>query len=1731
MPITISPEEVTDAANGAYQAMSQANEAVLQAQNAINQVKGIAGSVPAKAKYAGLESACALALSHLAVSNYLCYGTNVKAALETLVELALVQDEKTAKEIEKQISLLNLAYLKVDTLNELLSYRTETGNLSEYLEHVKSVWNKEYDPYTIDEEECRRKLLMGLSLCGYDIKTQAFSKDPVNLGTGNFIYDRVDLEIRGKGVFQFKRFYNSQSKLCGVLGQGWTHSFEEKLLQDQGVWKYIGAEEPFYKKQDGTLQSALTTGNILYVDKDVDVIHKKNGEKIFFHKDGNVKQWQNGPDLVLDFIYQDNRLHKVVSSDGCYLQFTYDDTGVLLEISDYAGRKVCYEYDKQQHLTGAVLPDGVRYQYHYDSDGRILDIKNPRDITTVKNEYDEKGRIIRQDFPDGGFMTYHYDETKKQTELIERNGAKIIYRHDELGRHIATTDEAGTIRYTYNKHNVKSSSTDRRGNTTKYLYDNKGNLTAVVDPLGNKTGLTYNADSKISVVKNPLGAKTTYRYDTSGRLMEIKNALGEKTGFAYDSEGNRNCITLADGAEIKMEHDKRGNITHMIMPDESVWMYEYDELNRVVASVDGNGNRVTYQYDSRDRITCVTDSKGNARTYAYNASGKITQVTDFDGYTSDYEYNSLNKPISIRDKEQNETKYEYDLMWNLTQIKTPDGGVREYIYDKMERLIKVILPNGGNICYEYDADGNRTGMTDPEGNKTSYEYDALNRLVKVTDAEGNETSFGYDKLGNRIWEIDALGNQKTYTYDSSARLISETDCLGNRTEYVRDCLSNVTEIRYPNGSVEKREYDKGGRLKRITNPMGVWEEYAYDGNGNIIEKNTMAGGKYVYAYDYQNRLTAMTAPTGGTRSWEYDVMGRVTALTDENGNRTEYEYSPNGNLISVRDAMGNVAYYDYDTMGHLTAIFRADDETGVKQKTTYLYDLMGLPSVVTDALGYEEYYQYNLNGKMIRKTDRDGYVTDFGYTPTGEIGHIDYADGKSVRYEYDALRHLAKVQDWNGEIRIENDVVGRAVKVQYQDGKEVSYTYGKNGERTGITYPDGKTVRYLYDENLRLSALQDGEDTITYNYDDMGRLTQKNFPNGCHTAYAYNLQGQLETLTHADKEGILDAYTYRYDLTGNKTAIEKQRRGLPEESGLYTYGYDPLGRLSKVTKDGEMLRTYGYDAFGNRTHMTEGDRETAYTYNAMNQLMSRIDSMSEETYAYDRRGNLSLIMENGSLKNSYTYGALNRLEQAVNGNGEAVAYEYNGLGHRVGKVVGIMKGLDGSYSAAQSIDIPDPMGSLKEQNLNPETKIRYTIDLTRGYHNLLEKEEAGSRQTYLWDGNVAGMREEKKGQNGWSNLSNHPDTAYYLQDELGSPIRLLDEEGNMRETYGYDEFGQDLYRNQGQIQPFGYTGYQSDRIAGTYYAQAREYRAELGRFAGVDIIKGFAEAPYTLNEYGYCWGNPMVLVDLDGLFPSLSDIGKGIKSVVSSAADAVTDFADKTVETVKNVASDIKGAATEFYNNHKVIINGVLVIASAAAVTALTVSTFGAGGLVTAAVVGASVGVSATATVDMIRGETSSIETYVGAAAGGAVAGVLGIPASAGKVGAFLGLSEITMSVLTKPATIGALSSGIATWVGEELETAMGSNSRTQGEIIADTAIDSFIGGILGFMGGNVKIPGLNSGRNSMQAVFFSGIRKLINGTGKMSLKTALKGFIPQYLEAFFDNTITSCFRNKEYTC
>ena len=100
---------------------------------------------------------------------------------------------------------------------------------------------------------------------------------------------------------------------------------------------------------------------------------------------------------------------------------------------------------------------------------------------------------------------------------------------------------------------------------------------------------------------------------------------------------------------------------------------------------------------------------------------------------------------------------------------------------------------------------------------------------------------------------------------------------------------------------------------------------------------------------------------------------------------------------------------------------------------------------------------------------------------------------------------------------------------------------------------------------------------------------------------------------------------------------------------------------------------------------------------------------------------MTQIAEDGVIKNQYVYGAFNRLEQAVNAKGDMAKYTYNGLGHRIGTSIG--------QPQVPSMVSGNPQDLLQQQIMSPETQIRYTVDLTKEYHNLLQKEENSQTQT------------------------------------------------------------------------------------------------------------------------------------------------------------------------------------------------------------------------------------------------------------------------------------------------------------------------------------------------------------------------------------------------------------------
>ena len=1331
---------------------------------------------------------------------------------------------------------------------------TDYSAFKKAFEEVQARWNK----VTENAATAVEKLMANIK--GAETICHVFSKDPVNLSTGNFIYDRTDLEVGGREPFVFRRFYNAINDRSGVLGKDWNHNYEVHLEFTDGeavLLREDGKEERFFWEKDRYLSLFASEGTLEKAEDGY--TYRTREQKVYrFDREGMCLETETLLGGRVTFTYETEapfRLVKAEKDTGEFFAFSYGADGMLERVEDHVGRCLSYQYQGGL-LKEVTLPDGNTFRYGYTPQGKLEQVENPRGIVTVENFFDEEHRTTLQKFPDGTQMSYVYDAEKKAVELTERNGSRVIYVHDDKYRDVKHIHSNGEERFAYNQNNQKTLYVDRLGNKTQYAYDPAGNLVRVIDALGNKTEIRYGEKNQPTGIKINGKDKLCGEYDAQGRLVKTRDALGNEVEITYTASGWPQTIQQADKSRISLSYDAKGNITAIEDALGNVTRYAYDALNRMVESTDGKGNVTKYAYDVMGNVTCVENAEGNRQSYEYNASGKVTKVTDFDGASIQREYNVLNRPSKIIDKEGRETLLTYDSMWNLARVTASDGARTTYLYNEENLLSRIKYADGAVVRYTYDANGNRIGEEDENGAKTTFVYDALGRAVEVTGEEGLHYAYRYDGEGNLIEAEDALGNTVSMEYDGNGNLVKETNALGESRHYTYTPLGDVESITDEAGRTTCYQYQKGGLLEKIQYSDGTEEAFTYDANGNL-ETHTLATGFVLrYGYDSMDRITEITGSEGEKKSYTYDALGNVTSMTDGEGNTTRYAYTLSGQLAKVTDALGNETQYRYDACDRLIEICqygeKADQEfleaeernrRGRRcQVTRYHRDIRGQITEVTDAMGQKETYTYDKKGQLLGKLDTEGYLTKYAYTKQGDLSGIQYADGREVKLSYNPLRQLTEIQDWLGSTKITPDALGRAEKVQYPDGREVSYTYGKAGERRSLTYPDGKTVFYGYDEQFRLSELKEGDSIITYGYDPVGRLCEKQFPNGTKTTYRYDRKDQVTELVHRDKEGILDRYTYLYDLLGNKTGITKERRGLEQESGSYTYGYDALGRLSEIQKDGKVQTQYGYDAFGNRIWKEESRERTSYQYNDLNQMVSERQGEIRKEYGYDKRGNLTSILENGTWKKQYVYGAINRLEEAVDAAGKQARYQYNGLGHRVGKQEGVLP--------KEKLEKLDPQRRIGME-IGNSRQITYALDLTRQYHNLLERTEESKSQRYFWDGNVAAYEE-----NGERN--------YYLQDELGSPLRIEDSAGTLLESYGYGAFGEDLYQNQGKIQPFGYTGYQRDEVSGTYYAQAREYLAESGRFAGQDIMTGTVKYPETFNLYKYSFNQPLKYIDPSG---------------------------------------------------------------------------------------------------------------------------------------------------------------------------------------------------------------------------------------------------------------------------
>jgi RHS repeat-associated protein len=143
--------------------------------------------------------------------------------------------------------------------------------------------------------------------------------------------------------------------------------------------------------------------------------------------------------------------------------------------------------------------------------------------------------------------------------------------------------------------------------------------------------------------------------------------------------------------------------------------------------------------------------------------------------------------------------------------------------------------------------------------------------------------------------------------------------------------------------------------------------------------------------------------------------------------------------------------------------------------------------------------------------------------------------------------------------------------------------------------------------------------TASYNYDAVGRLSDKTLPNGIKATYTYDDADRVTSIAYSKTDGtVIEVVTYSYDAAGQR--ISRGDGQAPPSDTAFSATYDEANRLTAITINGEVF-SLAYDDNGNlisKIGLNSG--ATIYTWTANNQLAAISGPNVSATFRYDAFG-------------------------------------------------------------------------------------------------------------------------------------------------------------------------------------------------------------------------------------------------------------------------------------------------------------------------------------------------------------------------------------------------------------------------------------------------------------------------------------------------------------------------------
>ncbi|APZ94505.1 RHS repeat-associated core domain-containing protein [Fuerstiella marisgermanici] len=803
--------------------------------------------------------------------------------------------------------------------------------------------------------------------------------------------------------------------------------------------------------------------------------------------------------------------------------------------------------------------------------------------------------------------------------------------------------------------------------------------------------------------------------DDSGTFVSPPGPLA----FSTLVENMDDTYTLTDKYGNKAEFDEDGLLTEREDRNGNSTTYEYIDadsdtvVDEIETITDHYGRETTFAYTS-GLLSSITDFASRVTTIGHDAYGRLTSITrpDPDGAgpivapATAYGYSGTTSQLDlVIDALSNDTEIDYDFAGRFDEATYEDTSDVSIVGYLGRGLVDLASGDGtpsdpADLYYPYGATMPPSGsgmMTDQMGNDSTYHVDRFGYMTGFKDALGNRTDI----------ERNANGQPTKQTDPDPAGAPPRPV-----TEYTYDSDGNLTEIEFPDDTLNTMEYNSNNFMTSFTDELDQETTYTYDAYGNVDTITDPLDNDTEYTYNTEGLVTNITFPDpDGAGSlvapeidYTYDVDGRLTKVTNPDSTEVDYTWDSKDRITSVSDELDRVTSYTFDEIDRLlTSTLPDPDGVGglAAPVTTFTYDAYGNRLTVTDAAGNVTSYDYDDRHRLIELTlpDPDGVgaltspVLEWAYDAGGRLTTETDALGNDTTYAYDALGRTVSVTS------PDPDGVGS------QSAAVVSYLYDSLGRLTRITDPLSNQTNFEYDSRNRkvkqTDADPDGAGPLSspvteWEYDDAGQLSKSIDPLDFETTYAYDDNGNLTTVTLPDPDGV-----------GSQT------------SPVYTYAYDDLDRRVSTTDPLSNVSSNVYDINSRIVQLTEPDPDgggsqsspvTEWEYDDAGQLTKFIDPLNRETvYDHDNLGRLTKTTQPdpdgvGSLtapEYLATYDILGNVLTTTDPLGNVTSFDYDDLSRPIKRTdpdpdgVGSLTSpvTEWAYDAAgQRTLITDPLG-------------------------------------------------------------------------------------------------------------------------------------------------------------------------------------------------------------------------------------------------------------------------------------------------------------------------------------------------------------------------------------------------------------------------------------------------------